>query len=212
MKSLAIPFIENFDSPTDFDALWKDDSSNSPKSYSIESNKLKITTRAGSQDRVKRHTRRKDFGVGNYSWRIFVSRFEEHARSSIGAFLYHSGKQVYEFDFEIGSGKPQLRAKLNAENDEAVVYCTSQSNPFSSEKFKVKMNAWSDFKISLADVGGKYLIKWYLNNKLLKTLQTEVNTKMKFSAYCSLENLSFMGTEWPTQEHYVLFDKFTFRQ
>jgi len=212
MKPVVIPFTENFNSQTGFDQLWKDDSSNSPRSYSIENNQLNITTRADSKDRVKAHTNRKDFGVGTYNWRIFVPVFEENARCSIGAFLYHSGKPAYEFDFEIGSGKPQLRDKLNAKSDEAVVYSTSQSHPFASEEFKVKMNEWSDFKIILSDVGGSYLIKWFINDKLVKTLQTEVKTKVKFSAYCSLENLSFMGAEWPTQKHYVLFDRFLFEQ
>ncbi|MEH6656242.1 hypothetical protein [Leeuwenhoekiella marinoflava] len=212
MQSAAIPFSENFDSQTDFDQLWKDDSFNSLRSYSIENNHLKITTRAARNDRVKAHTRHKDFGVGTYSWRIFVPVFEENARCSIGAFLYHSGKPAYEFDFEIGSGKPQLRDELHAQPDDAVVYCTSQSHPFASEEFKVKMDEWSDFKITLSDVGGRYLIKWFINNQLVKTLQTDVKTKVKFSAYCSLENLSFMGTKWPTQEHYVLFDRFTFQQ
>ncbi|MFD2828421.1 hypothetical protein ACFSYG_18225 [Leeuwenhoekiella polynyae] len=212
MPSEIISFTENFDSQIGFKTHWKDDSSNSPKSYSVENNQLKITTRAKSKDRVKTHTRRKDFGIGTYNWRIFIPVFEENARCSIGAFLYHSGNTAFEFDFEIGSGKPQIREKLMVQKDEAVVYCTSQSHPFSSEEFIVEMNSWSDFKISLTDVGGRYLIKWYLNNQLVKTLQTEVKIKVKFSAYCSLENLSFMGSKWPTQEHYVLFDKFTFQQ
>lgn len=208
--SSLIPFTENFDSQTDFDTRWKDDSSNSPQSYSIEGAQLKITTRAASKDRVKAHTRRDDLGLGTYRWRIFIPVFEKHARCSIGAFLYHSGRQAYEFDFEIGSGKPQLREALNAEPDEALVYCTSQSHPFASEEFKVKMATWSDFKMILSDVEGKYLVKWFINDRLVKTLQTQVKTKVKFSAYCSLENLSFMGTMWPSQEHSVLFDRFSY--
>ncbi len=211
-RSAAAPFIENFDSQSSFDFLWQDDSSQSPSSYVIEGESLKITTSVGSQDRVKAHTRRKDFGVGSYIWRIYIPQFEKNARCSIGAFLYHSGKPAYEVDFEIGFGKSALRETLNAEVDQAVVFCTSQSKPFTSEEFKVKMEAWSIFRMELNNVGGKYLVKWFINDQLVKTLQTEVKTAVKFSVYTSLENLSFMGSKWPTREHYALFDSFKYEQ
>ena len=105
-----------------------------------------------------------------------------------------------------------LTDKLNLKDDEAIVYCVSQFSPSNSGYFRVKMNAYSNFKIELIDVNGFYFVKWFINNILVKELQTEVKSNIEFRAHCSLENLHFMGDKPTSKENYVLFDAFQFEK
>jgi hypothetical protein len=59
------PFQENFDNEITFKNNWKNNSWKSPASYSLENNKLKITTRAATKDRVKVRTKRRNFTTGS---------------------------------------------------------------------------------------------------------------------------------------------------
>lgn len=209
MKETA-SFSENFENKTKFENDWEDNSWKSPASYFLENNHLKITTRPKVVDRVKVRTKRKDFTTGVYEWRIFVPKFKLYDQISIGAFLYHKKRNEFEFDFEIGSGKKEDREKINLKNDEAIVYCVSQFSPSRSSHFAVKMGVYSNFKMELIDVNGFYLVKWYINNSLVKSLQTEVKSNIKFRVHNSLENLHFMGNNKTSTENYVLFDAFKF--
>ncbi|ARV16094.1 hypothetical protein BTO07_13495 [Polaribacter sp. SA4-12] len=209
MKSTT-PFLDNFDDKTKFENNWIDNSWKSPASYSLENKQLKITTRANSIDRVKVRSKRKNFTTGIYKWRIFVPKFKLYEQVSIGAFLYHNQKEEFEFDFEIGSGQKLDREKINLKADEGIVYCVSQFSPSSSSHFAVKMDTYSEFKMELIDVDGFYLVKWYINNQLVKTLQTKVKSNIKFKVHNSLENLHFMGDVKTTSENYVLFDSFSY--
>jgi hypothetical protein len=204
------PFQENFDNKIDFKKNWKNNSWKSPASYSLENNKLKITTRAATKDRVKVRTKRRDFTTGLYTWRIFVPEFKLYEQISIGAFLYHNEEDEFEFDFEIGSGQKLDREKMNLKNNEAIVFCVSQFSPSNSSHFAVKMNEYSDFKMELLTINGFYLVKWYINNNLVKTLQTNVRSSIKFRVHNSLENLHFMGDKKTTTDNYVLFDAFSY--
>ncbi|WP_157359380.1 hypothetical protein [Wenyingzhuangia fucanilytica] len=206
-----IPFSDDFSNTEIFHQNWKDNSFGSPKSYQLEKNALKITTRPNSKDRVKVKTKRKDFGIGTYEWKIYVPQFNKNDQCSIGAFIYHSGKTPYEIDFEIGSGNMIDRKEIKAKTNEAIVHCTSQYQPHSSQNFKVTTEKWHYFKIELTENNNKYFVKWYINNVLVKTLQTNIKTKHKFTVHNSLENLSFMGEHLPAKENYVLFDSFTFK-
>ncbi len=205
-----VPFIESFDSQETFKTNWKDNSFGHPKSYFLENNRLKITTRAHRKDRVKVKTVRKDFGLGTYQWNIYVPQFDLNDQCSIGAFIYHSGKTSYEIDFEIGSGNKEDRKEVNAKPNEALVHCTSQYSPNSSGTFKVITEQWHTFKLELTEKKNRYFVKWYINDVLVKTLQTKIKTKHKFTVHNSLENLSFMGEHLPSKENYVLFNSFTF--
>lgn len=205
-------FEENFDSEAKFISDWQDDSYKSPTSYFVKDGKLKITTRPLSKDRVKISTKRDDFGIGSYEWNIYIPKFTLHDQTSIGAFLYHSKQKEYEFDFEIGSGSKKDRAALKATLNQAVVYCTSQSQPFSSAKFLLSTEEWHVFKMELQKgEQNNYLVKWYVDGKLLKTLQTTVGVRKKFWVYNSLENLHFMGDQLPKKENYVFFESFYFK-
>lgn len=204
-------FQENFDNETLFKSNWKNDSWKSPASYYLENNTLKITTRPNTKDRVKVKTKHKNFTTGTYTWRIFVPKFKLFEQISIGAFLYHNEEDEFEFDFEIGSGQKLDREKINLKNDEAIVFCVSQFSPSNSSHFAVQMNAFSDFKMQLIDEDGFYLVKWFINNNLVKTLQTSVKSNIKFRVHNSLENLHFMGDTKTTTENYVLFDSFSYQ-
>ncbi|WP_139059055.1 hypothetical protein [Polaribacter reichenbachii] len=66
--------------------------------------------------------------------------------------------------------------------------------------------------MKLIDVDGFYLVKWFINNNLVKTLQAEVKSNIKFRAHCSLENLHFMGDLPTSTENNVLFDAFQYQE
>ena len=202
-------FTENFHNEEAFKANWTNNSWKTPASYKLENSTLKIITRPNTNDRVKIRSKQK-FTTGTYIWRIFIPEFKIYEQVSIGAFLYHNQKEEFEFDFEIGSGKKIDREKLNLKKNEAIVYCVSQFSPSNSSQFLVKTNSYSDFKMELIDVDGFYLVKWFINDKLLKTLQTNVRSNINFKVHCSLENLHFMGDLQTTSINHVLFDSFRF--
>lgn len=204
-------FQEDFDIQNHFNANWEDDSMNSPSSYHLEDGYLKMTTRPYTKDRVKTKSNRSDFGLGSYKWRIYVPSFVLNEQCNIGAFLYHAGDTEYELDFEIGSGNSMHRDELSAEEDQVIVYCTSQKRPHHSERFLIESEMWHEFMMTLEKgKRGHYLVKWYINDVLVKTLQTDIKTKITFSIHNSLENLAFVGDHLPRRENYVLFDQFVF--
>lgn len=211
--SKGLSFEENFDSQTQFNAYWEDDSMDSPTSYFLEDGHLKITTRPQIQDRVKIKTKRTDFGIGTYKWKIYVPSFDLNDQCNIGAFLYHSGETEYELDFEIGSGTNEHRTALTAEPKEAIVFCTSQKRPHHTERFLIETEMWHDFTLNLKK--GKrrhYIIEWYIDDVLVKTLETKIKTNITFSIHNSLENLEFVGDHLPIKENYVLFEQFIFER
>lgn len=208
----ASKLIENFNRQRKFDSKWEDDSRSSPSSYHLRDGMLKITTRPQFADRVKVKSRRNDFGVGTYQWRIYVPQFDLYDQCNIGAFLYHSGEFNYEIDFEIGSGTKKHRDQLKAKPMEVLVHCTSQMGPFDTEIFKIESKNWYDFKIELGiGTNNQYLVLWYIDNELVKTLQTNISSEITFSVHHSLENLEFIGDQLPVKQNYVLFDRFVFR-
>ncbi len=211
MVKKKIVFQDNFEDLENFKTYWENNSWKSPKSYALENGHLKISTRANSLDRVKVRTKSNNFTTGTYQWRIFIPEFTLYEQCSIGAFLYHNDIKEFEFDFEIGSGAKEDRDKIHLKEDEAIVYCVSQFEPSNSSHFAVKMGAYSDFTIELIDVDGFYLVKWLINNKLVKTLQTKVKSNTPFRVHASLENLHFMGDIKTTKENYVLFDSFKYQ-
>ena len=211
MKEIS-SFEENFNNQEKFEKDWENDSWKSPALYSLEDNHLKIITRAKTKDRVKVRTKKRGFTTGVYEWRIFIPKFKLYEQLSIGAFLYHNVEDEYEFDFEIGSGNKEDRAKINLKNDEAIVYCVSQFSPSNSSHFSVKMNKYANFKMELIAVNDFYLVKWFIDNNLVKTLQTKVKSDVRFRVHQSLENLHFMGDFETSAENHVLFDSFSFEK
>lgn len=194
-----------------FDDLsgWKNDSSpKSPPSYTLSKGILRMSTRAETRDRVKIRTTRR-FGIGRYTWRVFIPSMGKGDQASVGAFLYRNDQ--HEVDFEIGYGKESLREKLKASPNDLVCYCTSQGNPFSSDQILIKANAWYELAIDIPHgKDGKYLISWFVNGKQVKQLQTAFGDEITFTVHCSVENLKFIGDHIPHQENYGLFDSFQF--
>ena len=204
-------FVENFDNQTHVDQFWEDASQNSsPMNYAIDNGNFKMTTRANEVDRVKIKTIKEDFGLGRYTWRIYTSERTIGDQNSIGAFLYADDN--HELDFEIGSGKTEIRNTLNAQDDDLVAYCTSQNFPFTSTPFLIKHNQWHTFTIELLQEvsNSNYTAKWYVDDTLLQTQELEYAIDTVFGVYCSLENLTFIGDQLPSQEYSVLFDSFEF--
>jgi len=206
-------FFENFEEQLHLDTFWEDASQNgSPMNYSLDNNHFNISTRANELDRVKIKTKIEDFGLGTYTWSIYTSERMIADQNSIGAFLYLDDE--HELDFEIGSGKISVRNTLNAQVDDLVVYCTSQNLPFISTPFLIKHNQWHTFKIKLTldQATQNYKVEWYVDNNLLQTQILNYGTTNTFGVYCSLENLSFIGDQLPSQEYTALFDYFKYEE
>ncbi|MCP4645258.1 MAG: hypothetical protein GY851_32750 [bacterium] len=195
----------------DFDTLdgWQDDSSaGSPHSYVIEDGVLRISTRPDTRDRVKVCTGQR-FGCGRYTWRVYVPPMGMGDQASIGAFLYRDDTR--EVDFEIGSGTSKLREKLNAKDDEVVCYCTTQGHPYSSSQVSLKAGRWYTLAIDLEDRPKGMFIRWFIDGKLMKELDSSVETPATFTIHCSVENLTFIGDHIPAQENHGIFDWVEFR-
>jgi len=201
-------FMEHFNNIDSLHKYWEDDSQHgSPKNYDFDNDYLRMISRANTKDRVKIKTKSFFSDYGSYTWRVYVPKMRIGEQCSIGAFLYFDDK--HELDFEIGSGTKLIREKLQAKNDELVVYCTSQGLPFRSTPFLIKNDTWYQLKIEISKgKHGNYLAKWFINNKLLTTEQ--LMYKSKFYAFCSIENLTFIGDELPKYDNYTLFDWFKF--
>lgn len=171
---------------------------------------LKIFTRAGEEyawpnaDRFKVQTTTQ-FGSGRYEWRIYVPEMGMNDQASIGAFLYYD--DGHELDFEICSGKATDRGTYNVNSDEVLCLVSSQANPFFTEKFPIKSNAWHTLALDLKLENGKYLAEWLVDGKSLKKQLLNFGEKEAyFRALCSVENLAGMGDHPATQENYALFD------
>ena len=189
---------------------WKNDSAaGSPQSYQIKNGSLYISARAESKDRVKVATKRR-FGVGKYSWRVYVPKLGEGDQASIGAFLYRDDK--HEVDFEIGYGKKKLRTKLGAKSDDLVCFCTSQGHPYSSSQITLTREKWYTLAIELKEVSqkGQYEVVWSIDQKVVKKLATRMDVKIDFSVHCSVENLTFLGEHLPKVKPWAKFDYFEF--
>lgn len=184
---------------------WQDDSqNNSPRSYAITNGTLRISTRGQTRDRVKIRTTGR-FAAGKYTWRVYVPEMGKGDQASIGAFLYKDDK--HEVDFEIGYGKASVRKELKASDTDLVCYCTSQGYPSSSSQLLVESEAWHTVSIEAGHgKNGNYLIKWVVDGKQAKQLQTSFGDEIAFTVHCSVENLLFIGDHLPTQENYAIFE------
>lgn len=190
-----------------FDDWYDDSSRRSPANYYLENGSLKIGTRAQTSDRVKLRTFKDSFGLGKYEWRIFVPAINPGDQVSVGAFLYFDDE--HEFDFEIGYGQIEDREMYLPKTDELLAFCVSQSG--TSKGIPVLANAWHTFSLELTlNDENNFLVKWLINEEVVKELNTDFGEEITFSAICSVENLSFMGEQLPVSDTYALFDYFRF--
>lgn len=171
--------------------------------YEISKGKLKMYTRAGSDDRKKMRTKDRIYTTGRYTWRTYISEMGKGDQSSIGCWLYCDDK--HEIDFEIGPGKDELRARLNAADDELIGYMTTQGNPYHTKTVKIKPG-WHIFEIDITLVNGKYKVDWIIDGEVLSSVQQTYGKEIAFYIFCSVENLKFLGEHPATKDNYALFD------
>lgn len=171
--------------------------------YEINNGKLKIFTRAGSEDRKKMRTKDKIYTTGRYTWKTYIPEMGAGDRSSIGCWLYCDDK--HEIDFEIGPGKDKVRAGLNASHEELIGYMTTQGNPYHTATIKIKPG-WHVFEIDITLVDGKYKVDWIIDKIVLSSVLQTYGKEIAFYIYCSVENLKFLGEHPATKDNYALFD------
>jgi hypothetical protein len=173
---------------------WQDASQGGagPANYNITSNQLVMSVSAASGERPKVMTNTA-FRIGTYEWVVYIPQFTKGDISSVGSFVYFD--DLHELDWECGYGKQTVRSGLGIANDnsKSVCYMTSQSTTGSS----VTANAWYNLKIQLVQLSKRSMnVVWRLNNTVVKqSTQCWSITQLPtgFRAFCSLENLSFMG-------------------
>ena len=125
------------------------------------------------------------FGLGEYHWKIsipkgFGTTSGGNDKVSIGAFLYavdpDDSRNFYELDFEIGRGKRSLRDAMKVENNDLIVFMTSQNNPYSQRFSTIKEGETHFFSIGLSSAtDDNYLAEWKINNNTVTTLPLEYN-------------------------------------
>ena len=80
-------------------------------------------------------------------------------------------------------------------------------HPYSSSQLLIESEAWHKLSIEVGyGKNGDYLIKWVVDGKQVKQLQTSFGDDITFTVHCSVENLLFIGDHIPTQENYAIFD------
>jgi hypothetical protein len=207
-QTVTDPLENNNSNIWNFETLdgWNDGSQNMEGeiNYNIIDGVLKIFTRANTWDRPKVKTESKIYKQGTYAWLIFVPEMGVGDKASIGAFIYSD--DTHELDFEIGYGSETVREGLNAENDDLVVYMTSQANPFQSIPKTVKKNAWYTVELDLKLVNEKYTATWSIDGVQKAELSLNYGDETSFYIFCSVENLEFIGDHIPSQDNYGLFD------
>lgn len=177
--------------------------------YAASHDTLRIFTRKKTWDRPKIKTIT-SYAAGLYTWRVYTPPLGRGDMSSIGAFLYQD--DTHELDFETGYGKEAVRTQLAAQDDDIIVYMTSQAFPFQSTPYKIKSAQWHTFSIRLDDHSGKYLASWYVDGNLAVQLPLGYGPEAQFAIYCSMENLKFLGDHIAHQENYALFDYVEYSQ
>jgi len=185
--------------------------------YDYRDGNIRIWTEAGIKQpagfdyrqRPKIRTINQNYTTGDYNWRVYVPPMEMFSQVSIGAFLYYDDE--HELDFEIGSGTAAERSAANAQDDEVLMYLTSQDNPWHQSIQPIKSGQWYDLTLSITETNQKkYTVKWLVNDTEVGNIVLEYGKEFPFGIYCSLENLEFIGDNYSTREHYVLFNKMGF--
>lgn len=191
---------------------WIDDSARTDSAqYKYENGNLKFWTSEGSRERPKVTHKYRNWTTGQYFWRVYVPKMGMYNRASIGAFLYYDGD--HELDFEIGSGRKEIRESVNAQEDEVVMYLTSQEFPAHQSIHPIKTDQWYDLSIRLTETeDGKYFLEWIVNDVIMDSVKLEYGPEIEFGIHCSLENIQFMGDVYATQDHYTLFNSVGYKK
>ena len=169
--------------------------------YSVQNDNLFIIVNASSSERLKIQSTQV-FKTGIYEWNTYIPQYTKGDITSVGSFLYYD--DLHEFDWECGFGNANIRSQLNISNDltKSVCYMTSQSvdgrNSYTvdSSVLVISGNSWYNLKIKIQTLKRKTVVLWYLNNVQVKrSVQSwSIFSINGFYAFCSLENLPFMGS------------------
>lgn len=176
---------------------------------SLENGYLLLKTRANIYDRTKMHTESREFGAGDYRWRLYVPYFAPKGQVSIAGWIYRDAD--YELDFEIGYGTEEARKEYNAKDNELLAYMTNQQHPTTSTAVPI-LPGWHDLRLNMdTNEEGNYEATWLIDEKTVKELTLEFGPKdATFHIYCSLENLGFLGDELPKVDNVAKFNYVTF--
>ena len=169
----------------------------------IKNGILKIFTRAKSRDRKKICTVDKIYTSGRYTWKTYIPQMGKHDQASVGSWIYYDDH--HELDFEVVYGNSKARKEVGAEDNDMLVYMTSQDFPFTSVPIKIKPG-WHIFEIDLKLVREKYYATWLIDKKKIHEAQLQFGSEITFHIFCSVENLLFLGDQIPQQENYGLYD------
>lgn len=175
----------------------------------VRKGKLLITTRGGTYDRQKMHTREKTFRNGTYKWRTFIPKIRPYDQVSIGSWIYCDDR--HEMDFEVGYGTREARKKCGAKKNELLACMTNQALPYVSKYVPIKPG-WHEFCIKLELVNGCYLVRWIIDGKQKNEQQLEFGREIGFHIYCSVENLRFLGEQVPDQNYCGKYDWVTYEE
>ncbi|MFI3281794.1 MAG: hypothetical protein R3Y44_07490 [Rikenellaceae bacterium] len=193
--------VWNFDTLDGWVYAHQDDNPN--MQCEIEDGVLKIFTTANSRDRKKMRTADKIYTTGRYTWRTYIPQMGKGDQASVGSWIYCDDK--HEIDFEVGYGQQHVREKLGAEDDDLIVYSTTQANPYNTQITTIK-SGWHIFEIDLTLVDGAYLVTWIIDGEQVSSIQQTYGDEYKFYIFCSVENLKFLGDHIASQDNYGLFD------
>ena len=56
----------------------------------------------------------------------------------------------------------------------------------------------------------QYDLTWTLNDNVVDRISLNYGDEIRFSVFCSLENLHFIGDSLSSQKHFALFEKVKF--
>lgn len=190
---------------------------------------LRVTADANTTDRTKLRTE-KAFELGEYVWHLYIPELEAGAQNAIAAFLLSDQSGGFlrsrEFDFEIGSGTIEDRARYNIPSGKLMVLMTMQRDTSSGTVFDsvafqpldpndhVVPGAWYTYTIEMTqDSRGRYIASWFIQKdggpKLLGRSQAISGIEViggDFDIFCSSENLLFMGENLPATNKDGYFD------
>lgn len=161
---------------------------------------LQMDTRKGMYDRTKVKTIQ-TFKAGIYTWRAYIPPMKIGDQVSVGSWLYNDDH--HELDFEVGPGTDKDRNTLRAKGGDAIVFITSQGNPFDQQKVLITEDAWHTFQIILKLNARKhYVVTWRIDGKDCFTRELHFGEEHPFHIFCSVENLKFLG-DHPTTQNYT---------
>lgn len=211
IRNVAEWTVTRWDFEKDIDGWYYYTHSSGPSRqyYEIIDGCVKIWTLAGTLDRNKLHTYRKDFGEGEYEFRVYVNKVAPGEKVSTGCFIY--ADDTHELDFEIGYGSSGARRGCGATADQMVACMTNQGNPFNSTYTPISVG-WHTCTLKMEVVNSRYVASWWIDGTKVKTLNLNFGPDVKFLISVSVENLEFMGEKTPEHDNYALFDYVAYKQ